>query len=82
MLRNYSALAIGGILSVTSLMAAFGIAVPINGQAWMWLGLAGWVMDMVIEVIRFIGYDAAHDPSEKESTAAEKVDQKTATAAK
>lgn len=71
MLRNYGGLAIGGVLSITSLMAAFGIAVPINGQAWMWLGLAGWVLDIVIAVIRFIGYDAGYSASEKKATAAE-----------
>jgi len=66
-MRNFTGLAVGGVLAVTSLMAAFGVAVGINGQAWMWLGLVGWVMDMVVGVVRFLGYDSYYTNSESKT---------------
>jgi len=60
MLRLYSGLAIGGVLMVTSLMAAFGISPALNAMLWMWMGLVGMIIGLVVGVLRFLGYDAAY----------------------
>jgi len=62
-IRNFSYLGIGGVLALTSLMATFGVAVGLNAQAWMWLGLIGTLTDTVVGLIRFLGYDKAYSDS-------------------
>lgn len=65
-IRNFSYLGIGGVLALTSLMAAFGIATGINALAWMYLGGAGVLIELVIGVIRYLGFESYY--SESKST--------------
>merc|ERR1712045_519538 len=45
-IRNYSSLAIGGILALTSLASAFGGQTLLNAQAWGILGLVGGLVGL------------------------------------
>lgn len=62
-LRNYVALGAGCVLAFTSLLAALGVAVPINGLAWMFVGLISALAFMVIDIYRLIGYDSYYSDS-------------------
>lgn len=60
-MTNYGSIALGGILTVTSLMAAFGIAAGINGLAWMWIaGFIAPALWLATDIVRVIGYDSAY----------------------
>ena len=60
MIRLYGGVALGGTLFVTSLLATFGIAVPLNGLIWMLGGgLGGMILSAIVEVMRFLGVEAA-----------------------
>jgi len=60
MIRLYGGVALGGTLFVTSLLATFGIAVPLNGLIWMLGGgLGGMILTAIVEVMRFLGVEAA-----------------------
>ena len=63
-LRNFGMLAMAGPLAVTSLAAAFGAMVPLNGMLWAYMGLGMWVLWMVIDVMRFIGYDKGYSDTQ------------------
>jgi hypothetical protein len=65
MIRNFSYLGIGGVLMLTSLMAAFGVATGVNLMAWTFLGLAGALAGMVINVIRWWGYYSYYGEGKK-----------------
>jgi len=63
MLRNYGALGIGGMLALTSMLAALGVMPGINLMAWMWLGAAATLLEVVVFTIRLIGYEDYHKDS-------------------
>merc|ERR1719410_331508 len=69
-IRNYSSLAIGGILALTSLASAFGGQTLLNAQAWGILGLVGGLVGLVVDVMRMIGYDSYYSDSQTTATAA------------
>ena len=57
---NYSAIAIGGILTLTSLMAAAGIAVGVNGLAWMYLMIGEIITSGVVALLFFLARDGGY----------------------
>ena len=59
-LGNYSAIAIGGILTLTSLMAAAGIAVGVNGLAWMYLMIGEIITSGVVALLFFLARDGGY----------------------
>ena len=65
MIRNFSSLGIGGVLMLTSLMAAFGVATSLNVMAWTFLGLAGALAGMVVNVMRWWGYYSYYGEGKK-----------------
>ena len=69
-IRNYSSLAIGGILALTSLASAFGGQTLLNAQAWGILSLVGGLVGLVVDVMRMIGYDSYYSDSQTTATAA------------
>jgi len=59
MIRLYGGVALGATLFVTSLLATFGIAVPLNGLIWMLGGgLGGMILSAIVGVMRFLGVEA------------------------
>jgi len=62
-IRNFSGLGVGGVLALTSLLSAFGIANSVNMMAWQFLGLGSALASLAILVVRFLGYDAAYGHS-------------------
>ena len=65
MLRNYTFLGVGGVLMLTSLLAAFGIATQLNVMAWMLIGLAGGIAGLVLGVLRWWGYYSYYGEGKK-----------------
>ena len=61
---NFGNMAVGGILALTSLMAAAGIAVGVNGLAWMYLGIGEMFISAVVGMLFFLGYDGAYGHSD------------------
>ena len=59
-IRNFSALGIGLTLGVTSILAAFGIAVGVNAMLWGILGLVAWGAGIVVGILRFLAYDQGY----------------------
>lgn len=59
-LGNYSAIAIGGILTLTSLMAAAGIAQGVNGLAWMYLTIAEMFTSGVVALLFMLARDGGY----------------------
>jgi len=59
-ISHYSGVAIGGMLTVAGLLSAFGIATNTLGLAWMYLVIGSWVVNLAIDIIRTLGYDAAY----------------------
>ena len=59
-IRNFASMGIGLTLGITSILAAFGIAVGVNAMLWGWLGLAAWLAGSAVSVIRFLAYDDAY----------------------
>ena len=69
MIRLYGGVALGGTLFVTSLLATFGIAVPLNGLIWMLGGgLGGMILSAIVAVMRFLGVEAAVSAVKKADT--------------
>lgn len=66
--RLYGGLAIGGLLTVTSLMAVLGISPLLNGMAWMYGSLAMMVVGMIVGVTRFMAYDNAYGHASNTTT--------------
>ena len=59
-IRNFAALGIGLTLGVTSILAAFGIAVGVNAMLWGLLGLVAWGSGVAVGILRFLAYDGAY----------------------
>ena len=59
-IRNFAALGIGLTLGVTSILAAFGIAVGLNAMLWGILGLVAWGAGVAVGILRFLAYDGAY----------------------
>lgn len=58
--RLYGGTAIGGILTLTSLLATAGIASGINMMAWLYVGgFMGLAVYATVSVLRIIGYNTA-----------------------
>ena len=53
-IRNFAALGIGLTLGVTSILAAFGIAVGVNAMLWGLLGLVAWGAGVAVGILRFL----------------------------
>ena len=69
MIRLYGGVALGGTLFVTSLLATFGIAVPLNGLIWMLGGgLGGMILSAIVAVMRFLGVEAAVSTYKKQDS--------------
>ena len=66
-IRNFAALGIGLTLGVTSILAAFGIAVGVNAMLWGILGLVAWGSGVAVNILRFLAYDGAYSVK-KDST--------------
>ena len=58
--RNYGYLAVGGTLGVTSLLAAFGIANGLNSMLWMFLGLGGMLVQLIVGILGFLAYEQGY----------------------
>ena len=56
MVRNFGYLGVGGVLMLTSLLAAFGIATNLNLMMWGLLGFAGALAGMAVQILRWWGY--------------------------
>lgn len=60
-IRLWGGLGITGLLAVTQLLATFDIAVGLNGTMWMLVGgLGGMALMAVVDVMRFIGWEAGY----------------------
>ena len=59
-IRNFSALGIGLTLGVTSILAAFGIAVGVNAMLWGILGMVAWGAGIAVNILRFLAYDQGY----------------------
>ena len=59
-IRNFAAMGIGLTLGVTSILAAFGIAVGVNAMLWGLLGLVAWGAGVAVGILRFLAYDGAY----------------------
>ena len=67
---NYAGVALGGTLTLTSLLAAFGIAADINGYAWWWiLAFINPPVELAVSVLRLLAYDTAYDHTQGTDTA-------------
>ena len=64
-IRLYGGLSISGILSITSMLAYFGVLELLNAELWMWLGITAMVMELTISVMRIIGYESAYSESQQ-----------------
>ena len=59
---NYGGIVLGGTLTLTSLLAALGIAGEINGYAWYWiLAFINPPLELTVKVLRMLAYDSAYD---------------------
>jgi len=58
--RNWGYLVVGGVLGVTSLLAAFGIANGINYLMWTFLGLGGMLIQLVVGILGFLAYEQGY----------------------
>ena len=67
-IRLYGGVAIGGLLTVTSLMAVLGISPLLNGMAWMYGSLAMMVVSMIVGVTRFMAYENAYGHASNTTT--------------
>ena len=65
MVRNYTFLAVGGVLMLTSLLAAFGIATQLNVMMWGLMGFGGAIAGMVVNVLRWWGYYSYYGEGKK-----------------
>mmetsp|Transcript_416 Transcript_416/g.587 ORF Transcript_416/g.587 Transcript_416/m.587 type:complete len:181 (-) Transcript_416:374-916(-) len=64
-IRLYGALAIFVPVSITQLLALFGMATSLNMMAWGLLaGLGGMIWALTVNILRNIGYDAAWTKAE------------------
>ena len=59
-LGNFGNIAIGGVLTITSLMAAADIAVGINCAAWMYAFYYEMWLSTLVGMILFLGYEWAY----------------------
>ena len=60
-INNYGFFAVFSVLTVTQLLATFGIAVDINMMAWEYLwGLGGLLLGMTVYLLRFLGLNDAY----------------------
>jgi len=60
MIRNYAGVAVGGIISLSSLMAAFGIAKESNSLIWMVAIVVWFYFSSSLSLVRLFAYDAAY----------------------
>ena len=51
---------IGLTLGVTSILAAFGIAVGVNAMLWGILAMVAWGAGIAVSILRFLAYDQGY----------------------
>ena len=61
--RLYGGVALGGLMTIAGLMGAFGISHYNAGLTWMWAVIASWALGGALDVLRYLGFDAAYSKS-------------------
>ena len=76
MIGGYGMLAVFSITAITQLLSIFGIAVAVNGLVWMWLfGVGGMLLTATVDILLFLGYNAAYGNTSDATKAATAVTQ-------